>query len=75
MAKPLKSRGRVRVRVGRVRVRAVYKRTFISCLAFSVRQSFALFFSYIFLHKHVHYYVKITFTLYRFILHSTLYDI
>jgi len=27
MAKPLKSRGRVRVRVGRVRVRAVYKRT------------------------------------------------
>jgi len=28
MAKLLKSRGRVRVRVGRVRVRAVYKRTF-----------------------------------------------
>jgi len=28
MEKPLKSRGRVRVRVGRVRVRAVYKRTF-----------------------------------------------
>jgi len=27
MAKPLKSRGRVRVCVGRVRVRAVYKRT------------------------------------------------
>jgi len=27
MAKPLKSRDRVRVRVGRVRVRAVYKRT------------------------------------------------
>ena len=28
MAKPLKSRVRVRVRFGRVRVRAVYKRTF-----------------------------------------------
>ena len=30
MAKPLKSRGRVRVRVGRVSVRAVYKRTLIA---------------------------------------------
>ena len=29
MAKPLKSRVRVRVRFGRVRVNAVYKRTFI----------------------------------------------
>ena len=30
MAKPLKSRGRFRVRVGRVHVRAVYKRTLIA---------------------------------------------
>jgi len=31
MAKPLKSRVRVRVRIGRVRVRAVYKRTLTGC--------------------------------------------
>jgi len=58
MTKPLKSRVRVRVRVGRVRVRAVYKRTFTHVLF--GRLSFRLIHQTIRFHHRNYFFVQCT---------------